>query len=107
MACDAQKFHPAPSDRYIGTCLLYFAWPRKSKEPARLAENTLQPDSSRAIKTRDGEVCWQKPERKLARSVENFDPELEHLIMPLDIPDQIVAKFGFVTFTQNLSVEFL
>lgn len=47
------------------------------------------------------------PERRSARSVENLDPELERLIMPFDIPDQIVAKFGFVTLTQNLSIEFL
>jgi hypothetical protein len=58
-------------------------------------------------KTGDGEVCWQKPERKLARSFENFDPELERLIMPFDVPDQIMAKLNFVTFTQDLGIEFL
>jgi hypothetical protein len=52
-------------------------------------------------------VCWQKPERKLAWSFENFDPELERLIMPFDVPDQIMAKLGFVTFTQDLGIEFL
>jgi hypothetical protein len=57
--------------------------------------------------TRDGEVCRQKPVRKLARSVENFDPEFERLVMPFDIPDQIVAKFGFVKFAQNVSIQFL
>jgi hypothetical protein len=46
-------------------------------------------------------------QRKLARSSEDFDPKLECLIMPLDISNQIVAKLGFIAFTQNLSVEFL
>src|ERR1700693_5334739 len=40
-----------PSDRYVGTCLLCFAWTRKPKKPARLAENTSQPDRPRAILT--------------------------------------------------------
>lgn len=53
------------------------------------------------------EVCREQTARKLVRSFEDFDPELERLIMPFDVLDQIVAQFAFVSFTQNAKVKFL
>jgi hypothetical protein len=45
--------------------------------------------------------------RRLTGDFENLDPELERLVMPFDIPDQIVAQFVFVSFAQKASVESL
>jgi hypothetical protein len=32
----------------------------------------------------------------------NIDPELQSSIVPLDIPDQVVAQFLFVSFAKQL-----
>jgi hypothetical protein len=61
----------------------------------------------RIVEGRDGGIRRQIPPVELTRCFEDVDPQLKRFVVPVDISDEIVAEFHLVSFTQDLSVEFL